>query len=256
MKQVIYCGLFGNDEYVEMTKLFLNSIVKYGNINIDTTDILIITTDSHKNKLYDFTNNLPINILYYTQVDVDYFSRLTIFSYENVNNYDKLLYIDLDCYVINHVQPIFDRIIENKLYTNKHDGYIDDCEDGYMWGLELFRRHNLDAKVPVFSSCLMGFNNCAEIKNLFSQIFDHVNADKASNTFLDIHTKDQPYIVFNTHKNKLAECDSISEFMVDKHYVNENSKFIIDHLSGNTGDSKPKIYNMRFLENVMNNLKK
>jgi len=245
-KQLIYCCLFGSDEYMNLCKIFLQSIDNYGKIN--NTDVVIITTEYFKNNLQNFINSLSIPIYFYIKDNVDYFSRLSIFSYKNIDIYSKLLYIDLDCVIINSIQPIFDLIVDDKLYCKKEVDNIG-TQSFNAHGMELFCRHNCNYNVPGFSSGIMAFCNTVNIINLFNQTINHIETDISNNRFvLCLH--DQGYIVFNTYKNNLVECTSINNFIANNEIENKN-KIIIYHMSGNMGNGQVKLSNMNaFINNL------
>jgi len=252
MKQLIYCCLFGKKEYIEIAKVFLESISLYSGIQYTNTDILIITTDDFKKELEEYTNKLNIPIYYYIKPEVDYYSRLTIFSYDNIENYNKILYLDLDCIILNNIQPLFDIIKDDKIYTciENENSKISNNPDKIDWhGKKLFEKYNISSDVYAFSSGIILFNYSEKVENLFLQIIEHIETDKLNNNLHEFY--DQPYIVFNAYKNNLVDCETISNFIFCKHrYPNKHNCpnidiCIIQHLRGNTGYPGPKLHNMK-----------
>jgi len=128
MKKLIYVTIGGNQNYIDLLKLFLSSLRKFGNLN-DDVDLLIITNEVFKdiilknNILSDFRCDFLITNA--NSIFESASNRVKLFQYEKINKYDLFLYLDLDILILNDINKIFDFCIDDEFYVNQiYDGFL------------------------------------------------------------------------------------------------------------------------------------
>jgi len=244
----ILCCVFNQEKYVNMFFLLLESIFIYGNLD-ENTNILIYTSTS-------FMNNIKQSHLYkkkiikfeindtYNDLDKECQAKLDLFKLDSIKNYNKILYLDTDILVKDHINKVFDVCQEDILYVLE-EGEIDSNTD--FWGKTLFgnEKNNYEDKTA-FSSGILLFNNCEKIKDLFNKI----NEDMINRPY-KFSCYDQPYIVYNAFKYNLYNNKILKTLVVNNDY-NIHSDKVIHHFSGGLGVYQNIIY---FMTIFLNDLK-
>jgi O-methyltransferase len=245
----IFCCVFNQYNYVDMFYLLLESIITYGNLN-NNTHILIYTSTQFMNmiKQNKFFNEKKIKFEInntYDNIDKACKARLDLFNLTSIENYNKILYLDTDILIKNDINKVFDICKDNVLYVLE-EGKIDSNED--YWGKTLFGNEiNNYTNKKAFTSGILLFNNCKEIKELFNKI----NQDIVIRPY-NFECYDQPYIVYNAFKYNLYDNKILQEYAVNNDN-NIHSEKIIHHFPGGPGNYKSKIETMTiFLNNIKN----
>jgi hypothetical protein len=136
-KYLIYTCVFHNEQYIELLKLFINGILK----NCDKTriDLLVITSEAMKTKIINKIPNINYNCIFLITKSIGYFgalsSKFDIYKYQNINDYSKIMYMDVDCVIIDDINKIFELpITDNKFY-----GVSNGTIDNPMYGYDIFQ---------------------------------------------------------------------------------------------------------------------
>ena len=244
----IFCCVFNQEKYVDMFFLLLESIFIYGDIDYNT-NILVYTSTEFMNKIKQshLFNNEKIKFEIndtYNNIEKACKSKLDLFNLPSITNYNKILYLDTDILVNNHINMVFNVCKEDILYV-LNEGTIDDESDYY--GLTLFGKdiNNYNDK-SAFTSSILLFNNCKKIKDLFIKI----NEDIIKRPF-KFSTYDQPYIVYNAFKYNLYNNKILKTFAGN---YNENiyTDKVIYHFPGYPEQYEQKLEIMTI---VLNNNK-
>lgn len=246
MKKLIYLCIFFNENYLNLLRLFTLSLAFFGNKD-DNTDILILTMWPFHDKVKDIFQkvNMPVSIYcldLYTFFEAAY-SRLYIFDYPQINEYEKILYLDADILITNNVNNVLNLEIDDKLYTLK-EGKIGD----EYHGIEFFDFSQIDSETPAFTSGILLFNNCEIIKDMFTRIIIHIRKDSSEGKPIPA-CLDQPYIVYyaineNVYNNELL----IGKCINNPTEFTENT---INHFMGWPGHYESKYDKMmRFMNNI------
>jgi len=117
-KNLLYYVVFGDINYVNLLVKSINSLSNAANF-----DILVFTDASTKEKIVTAlgTNNRAVTYkLVSTPIDGVAAStvKTTIFDFENINNYEKILYLDADTIITRDISEVFGLNIQyNKIYT-------------------------------------------------------------------------------------------------------------------------------------------
>lgn len=121
-KNLLYFSAFLDDNYIDLMDMCLKSIVKHtSSINFD---ILFITDTKTKEKLskLDILSHFNINYMVLPSVSDGpeaSMKKLNIFDYEHVNQYKKILFLDIDSLCVKNLNELFDRdISSNFLYIS------------------------------------------------------------------------------------------------------------------------------------------
>jgi hypothetical protein len=257
MKNCIFTGIFKNKEYIDIFYLFLESIHISGNLN-NNTDILVYTSTEFmniikENHLYSEKIKFEINDTCNT-VDKACKARLDLFDLKSISNYNKILYLDIDIIIKNDINILFDICKDEILYVLEegclqHESTIPDMPGHLIdaHGRQFFTNQEVNnmKDTTAFTSAIMLFKNCDQIKKLFNNIKKHIASAPAT---WDFSTWDQPYIVYNAFKYKLFNNKVLKPFCsnggADEEIVRGNK--IIHHFCGN-----PKIVRMNDFLNTI-----
>jgi predicted O-methyltransferase YrrM len=183
----IFLCVFDNNTKLDLLYLLLESIFTYGISN--NTRILIYTTSSYyqiikKSHLYNADIiQFEINNNYSTYTD-ECIAKLDIFNLPVIENYRRILYLDLNNLVMNNIYKVFDICRDDILY---------------VIGSDKITSYNNESG---FSSSILLFNKCQKIKELFKVIKDRTansiyNASHYNNTELDSLTASNEYSLNN-----------------------------------------------------------
>ena len=167
---LIYISVFCQHSYIELLKLLMKSLWERGGINIAATEFLIMTSEEFEPIIRHELSEYPFVIHYFIQTVNTIMeassSRLSIFDYENIDRYDKILYLDTDVLINSDVNRLLDiDICNNKLYVVEEGDLTGDS-----WGWWLFTGTNIDKKTTAFSAGVMFFKNSRPMKHLFINI--------------------------------------------------------------------------------------
>ena len=187
-KTLIYSCVFFNEKYVELLRLLLKSYKLFGSPD-ESVDYLVICNPSfigNVQKVYDEVlidgENMGLDLT--TKFEAG-FSRLFIFDYPDISQYDKILYLDCDILVTNNLNGILGFELEDKLYALKR------TYKSSILGQQFFSNSVVK---EAFSSGILLFKN-VDIMNLFKTILDHIS-HHVQNKLPIPDCLDQPFIVF------------------------------------------------------------
>jgi lipopolysaccharide biosynthesis glycosyltransferase len=246
----IFCCVFNQDKYVDMFFLLLESIFIYGDLDCNT-HILIYTSTQFMNRIKqshlfnDEKIKFEINDTY-NDVGKACKARLDLFNLPSIINYNKILYLDTDILVKDDLNKVFNVCKEDILYVLEEALLTDD--DNWYGGKTLFGNeiNNYNDK-SAFTSGILLFNNCENIKNLFNKI----NEDIVKRPYY-FDCYDQPYIVYNAFKYNLYN-NKILKSLVVNNDNNIHSDKVIHHFPGGPGVYQHKIDAMNIFLNSLKN---
>ncbi len=238
----IFVTIFCQEQYVNMFYLLLESILIYGNIDVDDTHILVYTSSAFMNKIRE--SHLYSSKIMKFEINDDYNSvekaclaRLDLFELPSVSHYEKFLYLDTDILVKNDLQRVFAKC-ENEILYALEEGTI----SHEYWGGKLFQDNDSFisslSNQSGFSSGMLLFKNCIPVKELFANINEDILRRKHLCTFYD-----QPFIVYNAFKYNLYDNQMLKEYAVNNDYNIRGDK-TIHHFAGGPGSYDHKIKKM------------
>ena len=252
----VFVCVFGKQEYHDMFKLLLESILKYGALD-DATQILVYTTTEYMNSIKSSHLYSPTRIQFetndnITNLDEACKSRMDLFTFESIKNnkYSKILYLDTDIIVKGPLGSVFDTIKDDIIYVLSKDTKIGTYEPGtrydYMGDL-LFTQDELVKYTgrAGFSSGIIGFNNCLAIRKLFDRIRDDMVRRQH-------HFQDQPFFVYHAMTSNLYNSDELHKYAIISNTTNIQSPYIIHHFAGTPGSGQRKYTQMYEFLNALN----
>jgi alpha-N-acetylglucosamine transferase len=220
-------------------------LISKGSFNPDTTDLLLITSPNLINDIVQKTSqlsvSLKINVVTLNISDImnAACSRLLIFNVINLENYDKLLYLDTDILINSNINKILDLPIDDdKLYVA-----AEMTLDSYFHGKQFYSDPpQVDLTQDAFSSSVLYFKNSPKIKELFKQINKHIYEDTIVNNNKPPGCLDQPYIVYNAAIRKMYDTTLINQYIAGIGGLEEvaEDRVVIYHFKGSLGDSQNK----------------
>ena len=254
---LIYISVFCQHSYIELLKLLMKSLHERGHLNVATTEFLIMTSDEFKPIISRELSVYPFVIHYFIQTVSTIMeassSRLSIFEYENIDRYDKILYLDTDVLINSDVNRLLDvDICDNKLYVVEEGNLLGD-----PWGWWLFTGTNIDKKTTAFSAGVMFFKNSRSMKHLFINIqgymYDYLHVRGNGNPVC----LEQPFIIYkaitqNKYDNQMMKAflRNIYVGLNDSEAVAED--MVIFHFPGQIGNYANKCARMNAYWHRMN----
>lgn len=246
-KNLIYYSVGVNPEYSKMLKISLESIFKS---NYDVPDILIITDANY------YRNNL-INInydnlsFYFIENDDEpnqvAFNRIKVFGYENISNYEKIMYLDVDTIVNCDLNNIFTNLVRNKLNVviediniKNHDRIHFSLGDYTEEDLNFFEKN----QIYTFNSGILMFENSIFMKRHFSSVLHLI--DTHDGEFFT----DQSFLNYYFNRFALTDTSAIQKGINYIYLVDENIDEDMDysdklfHFIGNTFNGANKLEKM------------
>jgi len=109
-RNLVYFCLFYNKDYVDLLRILMITVKFYS--QTDTIDFLVLTESKFESAIKDISTmlNIPILTKIYNPL-TDFLdsccARYSIFDYEHINNYQKILYLDADIVVQNDLTTLF-----------------------------------------------------------------------------------------------------------------------------------------------------
>ena len=245
-KTLIYSCVFFNEKYVELLRLLLKSYKLFGSPD-ESVDYLVICNPSfigNVQKVYDevLIDGKTWGLDLTTKFEAG-FSRLFIFDYPDISQYDKILYLDCDILVTNNLNGILGFELEDKLYALK-EGHTNHP----FWGSQFFSNSVVK---EAFSSGILLFKNSENMKTLFKTILDHISHHVQNNLPIP-DCLDQPFIVFHAITLDLYNNEKLIGIC-----INNSEKYqgeTISHFPGGPGWYDNKIVRMSkfFKEELLN----
>lgn len=238
MKNLIYFTLGNKKEYFHLLYLCLSSLIKTGY----NSDILIITDlKSELISFYEERGSLPNNI-YFLEVDgTDLLSssanKLQLFKWENIVDYNKIIFSDLDILWLNDTSKIFNLIEEDFFYVSNETGLMSEK----WWGGNLLTNEEVKyielEKILGINAGIFAFNK-SMIKHLEFMFNLYVSNIQLLNEALE-----QP--IFNSYllRNKLYDC-SLNNLVSNMGYYVDKYNGVALHFPGTPGNFQTKFDKM------------
>jgi lipopolysaccharide biosynthesis glycosyltransferase len=215
-KDLVYICLFGDVKYAILANLMFESILLNCENDI-SFDIIIYTSTEIRKKIIEssLVSKLRINRRLIFNINDNIrtkaeacSSRLDLFSFPQIKNYRRILYLDSDVIVIQNLAPFFNLIKEDKFYVLKETEDMTKSDNYYgrdLFGKEIFNYQDKSG----FNSGLLLFNNCETIKNLFLVIRTDMNRREKQNPFYD-----QPFFNYNAKKLNVSESNVLISYVL------------------------------------------
>ena len=201
-RNLVYFCLFYNKDYVDLLRILMITVKFYS--QTDTIDFLVLTESKFESVIKDISTmlNIPILTKIYNPL-TDFLdsccARYSIFDYEHINNYQKILYLDADIVVQNDLTTLFTIDIEDRVYAVP-EGTIQFSS----WGGTFFDFTKIDKNLKGMNAGTLLFKNIESIRTLFKDITEHITCMKKNGCLMP-HAAEQPFLNFHSIKNALYD---------------------------------------------------
>jgi hypothetical protein len=200
-----------NSNYIKLFGLLIKSLETKGNLCKDT-DILIITfktfLDDINRELSQF-NFIPKYFIISNTIEL---SKFQILNYENINKYEKILYLNTDIIVYDDINKILNLDIEDNIIYEKKD--IPEYKSGI-----LFFKYSLQSKIKEL------LNNKTIIYDT-KLLNDYILPVYNFNEYVKVNTVIYHFI--GGPNNNISKLDKMKHFLTKKPFNYESTK--LNHL--------------------------
>ena len=207
-KNLIYLGVFFNKEYLELLRIFLETVKLFSFKALDSIDFLIMTSEEFAEDVQALSKKLDIPLLMkffsFNSVHEASCARLHIFEYEGAMDYDKIMYLDTDITVQGDLMNIFNEPLEDKIYGMK-EGTIEHEIHGGWW----FDFTTIDKNTVAMNGGILLFQATESTRQIFLDINAHIQDIKDTGKPMP-QCADQPFVNYhfikaNKYDNTLME---------------------------------------------------
>ena len=237
-KYLVYTCCFHQEIYTDVVLYLINSFKKTGS----AVDFLVYTTGEFKtiiqSKCADLSGVKFFEKNFYKSMNQARISKMDIFDYPEIENYEKVIYIDADSIFVKDPAPMFDSIQDDLVYVYGEGNILCDAE---YWGRSLFLKEN--AEYPDregISSFIMGFKTIPAIKKLFIKTKQAFYLDMYQNK---LKFYDQPFLNFFFIHNNMCNSHTFKAFVKSRESAEvalQNGLFAV-HFAGCPGHGYVKL---------------
>jgi hypothetical protein len=229
MKNLIYYVIGGSVEYSQLLELSIKSVRAYK--ENDEYDILVMCDADYSKSISHLPVKFRITEKNYTPVQAS-IRKVDIFSYEHIDEYDNIMYIDCDTVITGSLKPIFDTITPGHLHVfNEYT-----CSFGHEYvyysrpdkpysqeTLSMFEANN----ISVFNCGQFCFQNCDSVKEHFNAIWSDMCQTWNSN----VHFYEQSHMneYFNTRNLARPTMRGLVELIHMGGNSQPKKEYIINH---------------------------
>ena len=203
-----------------------------------TIDFLVYTTTEFRAAIEEKMPGKPIKFFeknFVKTMNQARISKVDIFDYTEIANYDKIIYIDADTMFLRNPQPMFESIVNDVVYASGEGNIL--CEANY-WGRSLFLKAdpNYVDQEGISVSCL-GFKNIPEIKKIFAKIKQAFYLDMYQNklTFYD-----QPFFNMVLITNNMVNKTEFKNYVLSRPAPENATNLVAVHFAGCPGHAQIK----------------
>jgi len=247
-KNLVYCCVFYNKDYLKLLNLLLASVAYYS--KKDTWNFLIITSKDFESDILALSDTYGIFLRTFTINLTTIFeaacARLSIFDYPDLGGYEKILYLDTDIIIKGDLAHIFTLPIDDLLYAIE-SGNI----SSHNFGGQFFNFGTIDQTLAGINSGTLLFFNSKNMKNLFGRIQNHITQFTAEGNPVP-YCMDQPFINYHAIKDSLYNSKLLKPLVSlfeGNDTVDNYASSIICHFSFPIGNFEHKFRRMkRFLD--------
>jgi hypothetical protein len=207
MKYLVYCCVFYNKDYLKLLDLLLKSMKQFSKINFD---FLVITQSHFEPLVKEMGSKIGLDLkvfsLDFTTIFQAACARLFIFDYPEIQEYEKILYLDTDIIIKSDLGKILDLPINDLLY-----GIESGTLDSFNFGGQFFDFNKMENKSGINSGTLL-FLNSETIKNLFQRMRNHIET-YTNEGKQPPYCMDQPFINYHAIKDSLYDNKLLNPFV-------------------------------------------
>jgi hypothetical protein len=252
-KYLIYTCCFHQESYTDVLVYLINSFKNTGS----TVDFVVYTTSELKaliqSKCADLTGVQFFEKNFYKSMNQARISKLDIFDYPSIDNYEKVIYIDADSIFVKDPLPMFDSIQDDLVYVFGEGNILSEAE---YWGRSLFLKENPScADREGLASFIMGFKNIPAIKKMFIKTKQAFYLDMYQNK---LKFYDQPFLNFFFINNNMCNADAFKKLVRSRESAEtaiREGLFAV-HFAGCPGHGNIKVDLMKEFQTSLNGFAK
>jgi hypothetical protein len=237
-KNLIYFTLSGNVQYLKLLELCIDSLVKTGYDG----DILFLTNMRYEiEKVINYSGNVFYMNIESNSNTESSSSKLKIYDFENLKEYDKVIFCDIDTLWLMSPNILFNKITEDKFYVadDNHTKFLMTHKMKY-YGSHLFNEEETEYinkhKIKGFSAGFFGFKTTL-IEDLKKIHTYHLNFD------IESKTAEQSAFNYYTFKYNLYN-NSFNNLVSHGGYKQKIFAGVVIHFPGGIGHFEGKYERM------------
>ncbi len=220
---LIYSCVFVNKDYLNLVELLLASFSKYSKLGPDYK-YLIVCDKNMKERTLGLFKKYNINgLLWHLDCSSTFdaaSSRLKIFDYPSIDNYDKILYLDCDVLISDTFSNIWEICHEDIIYTIQEEPHRLSHFFHYS-DQELGKINREDA----FTTAVILFKNCQKVKDLFKKTMDHIEDHKEKGAEIPF-CLEQPFLIYHAINTQMFDNKQLKRFARNHRFNNFNEIFV------------------------------
>ena len=236
---LLYTACFHQRQYVDIVVNMLKSFYDVNpNANID---FMVYTNTDYRAQIEAQMDGRPVKFFeknFVKTMNQSRISKVDIFDYPEIAQYEKIVYIDADTMFLRDPRPLFEAIVEDIVYAGGEGNVL--CEANY-WGRSLFLKNDANcADQEGFSVSCLGFKNLPEIKKMFSKIKQAFYLDMYQNKLLFY---DQPFFNAFLINNQMVNKTDYKKLILSRPTPEDAAKkgLVAVHFAGCPGHAQIKL---------------
>lgn len=242
MNNLIYFTIGNNKQYIELLYLCLKSLEKVGY----NGDYLIITDSLFKEEII---KKISIkNQIYFLEINSGDLksssaNKLKIYEFDNINQYEKILYCDVDMLWVKNPNILFSCCVEDKIYIGQENP---SSLDNPLWGgPKHFTNKELE---EIVKSDMKGMNaGLFLFRKEMTYSFRKIDEYYMNNQNLLGGCLEQPYINAYLFKNNIYDWSCVTGKILENSYKTPPSDLgdhVVIHFHGRPGNFSAKYNSM------------
>jgi hypothetical protein len=236
---LLYTACFHQKQYVDIVVNMLKSFYDVNpNANID---FMVYTNTDYRAQIESQMGGRPVKFFeknFVKTMNQSRISKVDIFDYPEIAQYEKIVYIDADTIFLRDPTPLFEAIVEDVVYASGEGNVL---YEGNYWGRSLFLKNdpNCADQEGISVSCL-GFKNLPEIKKMFSKIKQAFYLDMYQNKLLFY---DQPFFNVFLINNQMVNKNDYKSLIQSRPTPEDAAKrgLVAVHFAGCPGHAQIKL---------------
>ena len=259
-KNLLYYSSFGS----RPSNLFITAaaILSSKKFKDESFDILLYCNNDCFEGLNKYFPGIAEEILvwksycmYSSPLDESCWSRYEIFNWIDIDNYEKVLYLDTDTIISGNPADLFSLFI--KKYFPIFALGESSGPDKPFHGQQLYKLFDIDySKMLHFSTGIILFDNCRYVRRVFKKSRDFCQKfiqeyEKQYNQPAEKFSRsDQPTLNFLLNKKSKVDIKTLRNYA--KNNPSSNDRYLISHFPGGVGNSNKVAKVMNFLQRETN----
>jgi hypothetical protein len=219
---LLYFNVYQKKECIKLFEILLHSAFIHS--NFDDIKIVIFTFLIYKKEIEDAIKhlNLPIQIATIQTSSLSEMeirsSRFKIFKFYYIQQYSKILFLDLNVLIHGNIPLLFNLDIEkDKIYVLEQ-GTISEERNGKLLLKHVLDERNYDyeemSQKTAFHTDIMLFSQSKENEKLFTDVLNHIG-----NNPQEMQGFENPYIVYNAFVSKQYDNQLLKNYVFEKEKV-------------------------------------